>query len=96
MGNTSTPLVAAKDEARRKWAGVGLRRWDLRARWGGEKGARTEITLLEFSGDVTLDEGGLSGSTISDQKHFELCSLQKKTLQLEMEAGRMCAGERTG
>jgi hypothetical protein len=38
-------------------------------------GWRTKVALLELSGDVALDEGGLSGSTITDQKHFELGSL---------------------
>ena len=42
---------------------------------GGDDVRRTEIALLEFSSDVTLDKGGLSGATITDQKHFELGSL---------------------
>ena len=41
---------------------------------------RTEIALLEFSSDVALDEGGLAGATITDQKHFELCSLWERRL----------------
>ena len=42
---------------------------------GGDDVRRTEIALLEFSSDVTLDKGGLSGATITDQKHFELGGL---------------------
>jgi hypothetical protein len=30
------------------------------------------VFLLEFSGDVPLDEGGLADSSVSDEDYFEL------------------------
>ena len=50
----------------------------------------TDVLLLELSGDVALDEGGLTDTSISDEDKLELSGfrhffLKKKSLKREKD-----------
>ena len=78
-GSVSTNIISLTKSSK-LFLSCGIPEWELNwamvsveSDWANFNTLSGNIFLLEFSGNVSLDKGGLSYSSVSDQNNLELC-----------------------